>query len=219
MLSNFELKIIFRFLSQTGRYKFIGLVNMLAVTGIALGVMTLIIVMSVMNGYETQFMQKLLGVNGNYTITTRNNEVHNYDEAVQKIKQLSFVNYTAPILNGQAIIQHDKKTTGVMVKGVEESLFFAKPIIKNNLNTKSSVLQNNHIYIGAVLADSLSLKVGDNIQILTPKFTQTLFGAIAKMKTFEVAGIFDLGWHEYNAGIVYININTAQKRHNSTICH
>ena len=72
-------------------------------------------------------------------------------------------------------------------------------------------MDNNQIYIGTALANALEVQVGDKIKLMTPKFTQTLVGAIAKIKTFEISGIFDLGWHEYNSGIVYINMNIAQR--------
>jgi len=215
MLSNFELKIILRLLYHSNKHNFISVINILALLGTALGVMTLIIVMSVMNGYESQFMKKISGVNGDYTITTPKHEIEKYNEAVDKLQDLSFVKYAAPILNGQAIVQHQKKVTGVMVKGVDEKLFFKKPIIMQSCinceNIKPSSFSNDHIYIGTTLADSLEVKVGDQIKLMTPKIKRTLIGSIARMKTFEIAGILDLGWHEYNAGIVYINMNVAQK--------
>jgi lipoprotein-releasing system permease protein len=215
MLSCFERKVILRFIMHGNKQKFTGLINLLAIFGIALGVMTLIIVMSVMNGYESQFIKRITGVNGNFTISNASHKIYNYNLAVKNLQRLECIEYVAPVFNGQAIVNYDDKSTGIIVKGVDSHLFFKKPIMQESYidmpeNAVKS-LNDHQIYIGTALASTLGVSVGESIKLVLPTFSPILIGSVAKIKSFKIAGIFDLGWHEHNAGVIYINIKIAQE--------
>lgn len=210
MIKNFEWKIAKRYIGYNN--KFISLVSYLATIGIVLGVMTLIIVMSVMNGYEVELVKKILGINGHVTLSKYDKNISNYTKLVGDIKNIENVEYVAPLVTGQALAESNKNSTGVLVRGMDLDSLNKKPIIHDGFIVKNekSKFNKNEIYIGNALAKNLGLYLGDKMRVIVPKFDSTILGAIPKIKTFYVAGIFDVGMYEYNASTVFIPIDTAQ---------
>jgi len=210
MIKNFEWKIAKRYIGYNNQ--FISLVSYLATLGIALGVMTLIIVMSVMNGYEVELIKKILGINGHITITNYESKIENYDALIKKIEEVPGVNYTAPLVTGQALAENSGQSSGVFVRGMNLESLHKKPIMQNALIGQGAITNfaKNEILIGDALAKNLRLRVGDQIRLLMPKLETTVLGSIPRIKTFDVVGIFDLGMYEYNAGTVFIPLKTAQ---------
>ena len=210
MIKSFEWKIAKRYIGYNNQ--FISLVSYLATLGIALGVMTLIIVMSVMNGYEVELIKKILGINGHITISNYESKLNDYNRIIKKVEEIPDVKYTAPLVTGQALAENNGHSGGVLVRGMDIESLNKKPIMKNTLIGQSAPMSfaKNEILIGDVLARSLGLHVGDKIKLLVPKLETTVLGSIPRIKTFYVAGIFDLGMYEYNAGTVFIPLKTAQ---------
>ena len=210
MIKNFEWKIAKRYIGYNNH--FISLISYLATIGIALGVMVLIIVMSVMNGYEVELIKKILGINGHISISTYNNKISNYNDYVDKIKSDQNVKFIAPIVIGQALAEGHHNSTGVLVRGMEFESLRQKPIMKDAFIFKNdkAKFKLNEIYIGNSLAKNLRLHLGDKVRLVVPKFDDTVLGTMPKIKTFYVAGIFDVGMYEYNASTVFIPMKTAQ---------
>ena len=210
MIKNFEWKIAKRYIGYNN--KFISLVSYLATIGIALGVMTLIIVMSVMNGYEVELVKKILGINGHVTVSKYDQKISNHTKLIGDIKNIKHVEYVAPLVTGQALAESNKNSTGVMVRGMSFDSLNKKPIMQDAFIVKNNQSQfnKNEIYIGNALAKNLGLYLGDKMRLIVPKFDTTILGAIPKIKTFYVSGIFDVGMYEYNASTVFISIDTAQ---------
>ena len=210
MIKNFEWKIAKRYIGYNNH--FISLISYLATIGIALGVMVLIIVMSVMNGYEVELIKKILGINGHISISTYNNKISNYNNYIDKIKSNQNVKFIAPIVTGQALAEGNHNSTGVLVRGMEFQSLNQKPIMKDAfiLKNDQANFQLNEIYVGNALAKNLRLHLGDKVRLIVPKFDNTILGTMPKIKTFYVAGIFDVGMYEYNASTVFIPIKTAQ---------
>ncbi len=210
MIKNFEWKITKRYIGFDN--KFISLVSHLATIGIVLGVMVLIIVMSVMNGYEVELIKKILGINGHITISNYEYKLDNYDKIVQKVENISGVKYTALLVTGQALAESNGNSTGVLVRGMNSDSLSRKPIMKQALVEKDEKagFATNEILIGNTLVKNLGLGIGNKIRLLVPKFETTVLGAIPRMKTFYIIGIFDVGMYEYNASTVFIPLKTAQ---------
>lgn len=210
MIKSFEWKIAKRYIGYNNQ--FISLVSYLATLGIALGVMTLIIVMSVMNGYEVELIKKILGINGHITISNYESKIDDYNRIIKRVEEIPDVKYTAPLVTGQALAENNGHSSGVLVRGMDIESLNKKPIMKNALTGQHAPMNfaKNEILIGDVLARSLGLHVGDKIKLLVPKLETTVLGSIPRIKTFDVAGIFDLGMYEYNAGTVFIPLKTAQ---------
>jgi lipoprotein-releasing system permease protein len=210
MIKNFEWKIAKRYIGYNN--KFISLVSYLATIGIALGVMTLIIVMSVMNGYEVELVKKILGINGHITVSKYDQKISNYNELIGYIKNIKNVEYVAPLITGQALAESNKNSTGVLVRGMNFDSLNKKAIMQDAFIVKNeqSKFDKNEIYIGNALAKNLGLHLGDKMRLIVPKFDATILGAIPKIKTFYISAIFDVGMYEYNASTVFIPIDTAQ---------
>jgi lipoprotein-releasing system permease protein len=210
MIKSFEWKIAKRYVGYNNH--FISLVSYLATIGIALGVMILIIVMSIMNGYEVELIKKILGINGHISISTYNGKIANYIDYIDKIKANQNVKFVAPIATGQALAEGKDNSTGVLVRGMDFKSLKQKPIMKDAFVFKNNQTKfdADEIYIGNALAKNLRLHLGDKVRLIVPKFDETILGTMPKIKTFYVAGIFDIGMYEYNASTVFIPIKTAQ---------
>ena len=208
MIKAFEWKIAKRYIGFSNN--FVSLVSYLATIGIALGVMTLIIVMSVMNGYEVELIKKILGINGHITISNHEYKLDYYDKLIKKIEDIPNVKYTAPLITGQALAEKNGNSTGVLVKGMNLDSLNNKPIMKKAFIMKKTVFHTNEIFIGNSLAKNLRLNLGDTLRLLVPKLETTVLGTIPRIKTFYIAGIFDVGMYEYNASTVFIPLKTAQ---------
>ena len=210
MIKSFEWKIAKRYIGLNN--KFIALVSYLAAIGIALGVMTLIIVMSVMNGYEVELIKKILGINGHITVSNYEYKINNYDKLIQKVEDIPGVRYTAPLVTGQALAENKGNSTGILVRGMDLNSLNRKPIMKKAFLKKDEKagFSTNEILIGSSLSKNLRLGIGDKIRLVVPKLETTVLGSIPRIKTFYVAGIFDVGMYEYNASTVFIPLKTAQ---------
>ena len=208
MIKAFEWKIAKRYIGFSNN--FISLVSYLATIGIALGVMTLIIVMSIMNGYEVELIKKILGINGHITISNHEYKLDHYDKLIQKVENISGVKYVAPLITGQALAEKNGNSTGVLVRGMSLDSLNKKPIMQKAFIAKTTDFKTNEILIGNILAKNLNLNIGGTLRLFVPKLETTVLGSIPRIKTFHIAGIFDLGMHEYNASTVFIPLKTAQ---------
>ena len=210
MIKDFEWKIAKRYMGYDNQ--FFSLVSYLASIGIALGVMTLIIVMSVMNGYEEELVKKILGINGHLTIHQYKQEILNSSTIIEDIQKIESVQYVAPLVTGQALLKSNEGSMGVIVRGMDIESLNRKPIMSNAFVTRSnkSVFHANEVYIGDALARKLGLFLDDKITLIVPNLNSTILGNIPQIKTFYIAGVFDVGMHEYNISTVFIPINTAK---------
>ena len=209
MFKNLEWTIAMRYI----RYNQItSLVSYLSIIGIALGVMTLIIVMSVMNGYEVELMKKILGSNGHISIGNYQQRILNYNNLIKNLKSIKNIEYVSPLVIGQALVEGNNRSNGVVVKGIDLKSLNNKPIMRSAFIVKSDKLnpRKNEIYIGNILAKNLNLSIGDKLRLIIPKTNTTILGTVPKIKTFYVSGIFDIGMYEYNSSMVFIPIQVAQ---------
>lgn len=210
MLTKFELQVILKFLFPRNNF-FICVINYLSTIGIAIGVMTLVIVMSVMNGLEKELFKRMISVNGNYTITNNERSIINYSKIINKLEELPFIIKAIPKVNGQVLIQKSNKIIGVLIKGIEIDYLIGKLLIKNSMVRNVFFDQSeNSAYIGLEIANQLNVKIGDKINIIIPKINVSMLEFTLKTKIFIVAGIFDTGMYEYNDLLLYIPILTAK---------
>ncbi len=221
-----DLMIATRYLNTKHKDGFISVINIFAALGIALGVATLIIVMSVMNGYEKELIGKILGFKGHIAIISMNDEISDYTAINQKIKNnIQQIKFTAPVVNGQGMLSSNGRVSGVMVKGMIIDDLLNKPEFaqslylgyNNELHNQNDVnglrqffTQGNPILLGVELAKTLHVSVGEEVKLIAPNTSSTIMGAAPRIKTFVVAGTFDTGMYEYNAGMAYIPLRWGQ---------
>ena len=209
MISNLEKEITLRFLKARKKDGFLNVISIFSFIGISLGVAVLIIVMSVMNGFRTELINKIIGFNSHLTIKS-------YDQIIDKSKidrsTLKSISKNVIFSNsGEAIILKNQTSKGIVLRGYLSNDFSKLEIIKNkNFKGNKLNLDKNSISIGNELSFSLNLKIGDEITILSPNGVQTIIGSMPKQKTFTVTSIFNSGLAEFDNNIALINLSTLE---------
>jgi lipoprotein-releasing system permease protein len=209
LISNLEKEITLRFLKARKNDGFLNVISIFSFIGISLGVAVLIIVMSVMNGFRTELINKIVGFNSHLTIKS-------YDQLIDKSKiesnDLKLISQYALFSNsGEAIILKNETSKGIVLRGYQSDDFSKLEIIKNkNFKGNKINLEKNYISIGNELSFSLNLKIGDEITILSPSGVQTIIGNMPKQKTFIVTSIFNSGLAEFDNNIALINLSTLE---------
>ncbi len=210
--SRFEWLMAGRYLRSRRRDTFISVISALTVIGVALGVATLIVVMSVMNGFRDELLTKILGLNGHFTAYPIDSKFSDYDETAMKIEKVDGVLYAIPYVEGQALASGQQESAGVSVRGIS-----AASIDKLKLLKKGAVLggwdqwdKSNGVAIGQRLAEKLGLTIGDPITVVSPNGANTPFGRTPQIRSYPVNVIFNLGMVEFDSFYVYMPMQAAQ---------
>jgi len=208
LISILEKEVTFRFLKARKKDGFLNVISIFSFIGISLGVAVLIIVMSVMNGFRTELINKIVGFNPHIT-------VQSYDDNGIDNNKLNDVNLNLISKNlifsnsGEAIILKNNTSKGIVLRGYESNQFANLEIIKNKkFDGIKSELDKNSISIGNELSFSLDLKIGDKISLLSPSSVETIIGSLPKQKTFVIKSIFNSGLADFDNNIALINLNT-----------
>jgi len=212
MREKYEIYISLRYLFGRKKYGLMRIIAFLSVGGVVIGVMTLIIVLSVMRGFEKDITEKILSANA-HLILFRGGDFYDYSEAVQELKKIKGIIGINPFIVSQGMITSENRSSGVVIYGVypEEARGVLK--IKNYL-LKGEFLSPStdvcELVIGKELSDSLALDVGDEVYLISPAGKITPFGMIPKAKKARVAGIFRIGMYDYDSSFVFMHINHAR---------
>ncbi len=202
MISTLEKEITFRFLKARKKDGFLNVISIFSFIGISLGVAVLIIVMSVMNGFRTELIDKIVGFNAHAVVKP-------YEKPINLILDKNFGKGIFSN-DGEAVIFYKNNTKGVLLKGYLENDFKQLEISNNEYFFGSKNLNENTISIGRDLSNILGLDIGEEISIVSPSGVQTLVGSLPKQKTFLIASIFESGLSEYDENIAYINLKTLE---------
>ncbi len=205
MFTYTERLIALRNLRPKRKLGFLKIISLFSFLGIMLGVAVLIIVMSVMNGFRSDLTEKIIGLNPHIIVKTNStNELQIKNNL--KNENLNFIE----TLSGEGIVLTQNNAKGVLIKGINKNekkqSFINKKITKGSIND----FLNGTIMIGAELAYNLNLNVGDKINLVSSSFISTPFGSIPKQENFNIAGIFDSGFYEFDQNLIYILINDAK---------
>ena len=202
MISTLEKEITLRFLKARKKDGFLNVISIFSFIGISLGVAVLIIVMSVMNGFRTELIDRILGFNAHAVVKPYEEPLNlSFDKKSNKI---FFSN------DGEAVIFYKKNTKGILLKGYLENDFKKLEISNNSNFFGSKNLVSNTISIGRDLSDILELDIGDELSIVSPSGIQTLVGSLPKQKSFLIISIFESGLSEYDENIAYINLEVLE---------
>ncbi len=214
MLSKLELLIAGRYLRTKKKEGVISIVAALSIVGIALGVATLIIVLSVMNGFRTDLMARILGVNSHVSVFSYTRSIANYDEVMKNIESDKRVENVTPMIEGHAVIynpQYKDAVDGIKMRGVSPEKLAKNRLVNNGeFQGEFDNFANDGIIIGKKMAIALGVYINDEVTVITPQSSSTVFGSIPKKKTFRVAGVFDVGMHEYDRYMAYVPVDSAQ---------
>ena len=210
MISKIERIIAFRYLKPKKKEGFLKVISIFSFTGIALGVAILIIVMSVMNGFRTELINKILGFNPHIIVKPYNNKINKEDlDKLDVLKEN--VLRTAFTFSGQAIILSKKNTTGILVRSYLENEIDKIDLIKNGIIDGSlNSFSKNTISIGKELAISLDLIVGDEITLMSTSNLQTPFGNLPLQEKFTISSVFTTGLAEFDHNVIFMPFENAQ---------
>jgi len=208
----FERLVAMRYLRSRREEGFISVIAGFSLLGIALGVATLIIVMSVMNGFRAKLMDKILGFQGEVVVSSMNGPMVNYDDAVKKLRQVPGVTSATPMIEGQVFVTLANGGTGAIVRGVTvDDLGTLKRlsdhIVAGSLN---ALKQDDTVMVGARMAEQQGITIGSEITLISPQTNVTMMGPIPRMKTYTVGAIFDVGMYQYDVGYVFMPLDAAQ---------
>tara|TARA_B100001057_G_scaffold437147_1_gene468749 strand:- start:4171 stop:5400 length:1230 start_codon:yes stop_codon:yes gene_type:complete len=209
LISTLEKEITLRFLKARKKDGFLNVISIFSFIGISLGVAVLIIVMSVMNGFRTELINKIVGFNAHITVQP-NNKSLNY-ENLNKNK-LNLISKNLILSNSsEAIILRDQNSKGILLRGYLNKDFSKLGLINNEFFNGNKKIEKNLISIGRELSFNLNLKIGDNITIMSSSGVETIVGNLPKQKTFIVNSIFESGLADFDNNIIFLNLNTLEE--------
>ena len=209
MISTLEKEIAFRYLKTRKKDGFLNIISIFSFIGISLGVAVLIIVMSVMNGFRTELINKIVGFNSHVTVKS-------YDKPIdiEKLNNIDLKLISNELIlsnTGEAVVINKDYTKGIVLRGYSKKDFSKLEIIKQeNFTGNSNNLIDYNISIGKELSYSLNLQIGDKIIIMSPSGVGTIIGNLPKQQSFIVSSIFDSGLADFDQNIAFININSLE---------
>ena len=212
MFGSLEWAIAARYLRARRHEGFISIIAWFSLVGIALGVATLIIVMSVMNGFRTELLDRVLGLNGHMMARGLDARLRDFDPLADALGKIDGIRVAAPLIEGQVMATANKQASGALVRGMWPKDVAGRAIIADNLYSGSLAdFKGKHaVVIGQRLAAKLGLRVGDDIRLVSPQVTSTAFGSVPRMKSYRIAATFMVGMYEYDSTFIYMPLPAAQ---------
>lgn len=213
----FEWMMAFRYLRSRRREAFISIISWLSFFGIMLGVATLIIVMAVMNGFRSELLDKILGINGHLVIQPAGSDLTDYNALAKKIEGVGGVEFAIPFVEGQILASGDAGAVGALVRGMDKRGLDKLSLVSGNVRQGSfeKFDEEEGIAIGVGLARSLGVIAGDSITLISPKGAVTPMGVAPRIKAYPVKAVFEIGMSEYDSTFIFMPLNAAQVYFNS----
>ncbi|PZN99769.1 MAG: lipoprotein-releasing ABC transporter permease subunit [Hyphomicrobiales bacterium] len=210
--AGFEWLLAGRYLRTRRREGFVSVIAGFSFLGILLGVATLIIVMSVMNGFRKELLEKIVGVNGHIFATPIDRPLDDYDVVSQRLRSIPGIKLAIPLVEGQALASSQTGNGGVLVRGIREADIKAIPFIGGNIKTGTldDFDGTPGVAIGRRLANSLGIQAGDSMTLVSPQGAPTPFGTAPRIKVYPVKAIFEIGMTEFDGSFVYMPLGEAQ---------
>ena len=210
MISQLEKEVTFRFLKTRKKDGFLNVISIFSFIGISLGVAVLIIVMSVMNGFRTELVNKIVGFNSHITVKPYTNKIDlkklNENKIKDKIKYYTLSN------SGESVILNNNLTKGILLRGYLKSDFDKLDIIKNeNFIGNKNSLNEDSVSIGRELSFILNVDLGDSIVLMSPSSVDTIVGSLPKQKKFIISSIFDSGLSDFDSNVAFVNLKNLEE--------
>lgn len=216
---SYEFFIGLRYLKAKRKQAFLSLITLISIVGVALGVMALIVVLSVMSGFENDLRNKILGMNAHIRIHKRGEGISNYPLLIREIRGIPHVVGVSPFTYNEVMISSGRNVSGVVLRGIDpllegEATDLRKYLKEGHLNRLAYKAENGRdgIILGRELARGLGVSLGERLNVVSPLGgILTPFGMAPKTKPFNVVGIFEAGMYEYDSKLAFISIPAAQE--------
>ncbi|KAB2836421.1 MAG: lipoprotein-releasing system transmembrane subunit LolC, partial [Caedimonadaceae bacterium] len=214
LISAFVRKVAFRYLRPKGKEGFISIIAGFSFLGIMLGVATLIVVMSVMNGFREELLGRILGFNGHIGVSSLYEpQLNHFDDYAEQLRAIPGVKMVTPLIDRQAMITSHGAAMGIMVHGIRAEDLRGRTLISSNIimGSLDDFSEGNSIISGKRMAERLNLLPGAKITLIAPEGNSTPFGTMPRSRTFTIKAIFNVGMAEYDKSVAFIPLATAQK--------
>ena len=215
---SYEFFISLRYLRAKRKQTFISANTFISMAGIFLGVAALIIVLSVMNGFEIELRNKILGINSHIVLMEYSGGMKDYERVMEELKSVDGVVASTPFIYGQAMLKNEGRATGVVLRGISTetsadviNLGKMKEGDIDYLSGRGNDTGLPGVVIGKELAQNLGLLLFDTVEILLPMGISTPMGVVPKIKKFSVVGIFDSGSYEYDSSLAFVSLEDCKK--------
>ncbi len=211
--SGFERMVAWRYLRARRKEAFISVIAGFSFIGIMLGVATLIIVMAVMNGFRTELVSRILGINGHMIVQAVDQPLSDYAGLAERFAAVSGVTMALPLVEGQTLASgREGAGTGALVRGIRPDDLTKLTVVSSNIRSGDMVgfATGQGVLIGSRMAAQLGLAAGDTITLVSPEGDVTPLGVNPRVKSYPVSGIFEIGMSEYDASIIYMPLEEAQ---------
>ncbi len=207
-----ELLLAGRYMGARRREGFISVVAGFSLVGIALGVGTLIVVLSVMNGFRVELLTRILDLNGHVTVLPQGQAAAEYETLVADLETVDGVVSVTPLIQRQVLVGRDDQSTGALVRAMRAADLNGRALLSANISEqgRAAFAADEGILIGARLAELLGVAVGEEIEIVSPQGTVTVFGTVPRVKAYKVVGLFEVGMFDFDNGIIFMPVELAQ---------
>jgi lipoprotein-releasing system permease protein len=213
MFGPFERAVAGRYLRARRGERFVSVIAIFSLVGIALGVATLIIVMSVMGGFKVDLLSRILGFNGHLGVYGSGGQLANFDDIAGKIRKIPDVVSVVPVVDGQVLLSGGEgQSSGGFVRGVRQSDLKSLRSVSDHILAGSldNFKGDDAIAIGVGLARRFALNVGADLTLISPQGAATAFGTVPRVRAYKVVAIFQVGENEYDSGYVFLPLEAAQ---------
>jgi len=210
--SRIEWMIALRYLRPRRKEAFISVISILSFIGIAIGVAALIIVMAVMNGFRHELLSRILGLNGHAIVQSTSGSMPDYDAMAARVRKVPGVTQATPIVDGQVMASANGVASGVLVRGIRRADLEKLTTVSKSLSREAlaSFQGGDSVIIGWRLADKFGVHPGEQITLIAPRGNVTPFGTTPRVKSYTVAGTFNVGMSEYDSSFVFMPLAQAQ---------
>src|SRR3954452_3017519 len=203
--------VAFRYLRARRAEGFVSVIAIFSLLGIALGVATLIVVMSVMNGFRAELVGRILGLNGHLAVYGEGARLADFAAAAERVRQVPGVVSATPLIEGQVMATADAGASGALVHGIRPEDIRERRLIASHIVAGSlAEFGDDNIAVGERLARRLGIGVGGRVTLISPEGNDTAFGTVPRLKTYRVAALFNVGFYEYDNSFIYVPLNSAQ---------
>ncbi|RLB19922.1 MAG: lipoprotein-releasing system transmembrane subunit LolC, partial [Deltaproteobacteria bacterium] len=211
----FELFLGLRYLRAKRKQAFISVITVISVLGVMVGVMSLVVVLSVMNGFRADLMSKILGVNSHVLVLSYGGPFEGHEKVQRSVEKVEGVVASAPFIYAQVMVSHLGNASGAILRGVDPGnrhivSFLNRMVKMGSMTSLAEKMSPPPLIIGAELAKQIAAHPGDIVTMISPEGKLTPLGRVPNSKKFTIVGLFDSGMYEYDASMIYISLTEAQ---------
>src|SRR5215469_3149931 len=212
IFGGFERMLAFRYLRARRQEGFVSVIAVFSLLGIALGVATLIVVMSVMNGFRVDLVSNIIGINGHLTVRGPGETIGGFDELDAKIRQVPGIVAVRPLVEGQVLASTDRGATGVLVRGLRSEDVASQPLLAAGIAADTlDQFSDESVIVGWRLLAGLGLRVGDSLTLVAPSGNLSALNSVPRIESYRIVGTFNVNMAQYDGNLILMPLDTAQR--------